>query len=380
MIDRTLAVAALAAILVCAACASRDVVAVDAVADLNAYCRGTGPPVLVDGTCTGRLAEVAFDHAACACGDLSIADLTTDGFDSRTAPWAPGGTGGDVGGNAGFDFGGGANVGGALTIAGGVEAGTRLDVLGDLDVGGTLGRPSSAIGVGGAARIGGDVDVASLHVAGTLTMPASAARHGDISPVPIAGAVLVPAPCRCDAVAVSAIVDEHRAANDDAAIGLAPDALADVHGDATLDLPCGRFYLTRIQASGGGRITLRATGRTALFVVEDVTVDGVLDVEVAEGAELDLFLAGNVNLSGNALLGDPARPRALRIYAGAGGSINLSAGSRLAGNLYAPAADLASSAPLEVFGSLLVNHLALGAGITVHRDRAIASAGADCQR
>ena len=59
---------------------------------------------------------------------------------------------------------------------------------------------------------------------------------------------------------------------------------------------------------------------------------------------------------------------------------HLRAGSRLAGNLYAPAADLASSAPLEVFGSLLVNHLALGAGITVHRDRAIASIGAECQR
>jgi hypothetical protein len=378
MTGRARALVALALALV--ACANRDVVAIDAVADRNAYCQGTGPNVLVDGTCIGRLAEAAFGHAACACGSLSITALTSDGFDSRTAPWAPGGAGADVGGNGGLDFSGAVAVGGSLTIAGDVQAGTRLDVLGDLDVGSSLGRPSSAIVVGGAARIGGDVDVGALHAAGTLTMPASAARLGDITPVPTTGAVTVPAPCRCDAVDVPAIVDAHRTANHDAAIGLAPDALANLHGDVALDLPCGRFYLTRIQADGGARITLRASGRTALFVAGGVTVDGILDVQVAEGAELDVFVTGSVNLPATALLGDPARPRALRIYADAGGAIELSAGSRLAGNLYAPAADLASSAPLEVFGSLLVGHLAVDGGLTVHRDRAISSAGAACQR
>jgi hypothetical protein len=80
------------------------------------------------------------------------------------------------------------------------------------------------------------------------------------------------------------------------------------------------------------------------------------------------------------VLGDPARPSALRIYAAAGGAIALSAGSRLAGNLYAPAADLVSSAPLEVFGALLVDHLVVDAGLGVHRDRAISALGATCER
>jgi hypothetical protein len=374
MTRRTFALAALLA------CANRDVVAVDAAADREAYCRGSGPPVLADGTCTGHFAEAAFAHAACACGHLSIADLGTDGFDSRNAPWAPGGGGGDVGGNGGLDSSGDVAVGGSLTIAGGLQAGPRLDVLGDLDVGGGLGRPSSAVDVGGAARIGGDVDVASLHAAGALTRPPGAGRLGDITPAPTDGAVTIPAPCRCDAVPVEAIVEAHRAANHDAAIALEPDALADLHGDASLDLPCGRFYLTRVQASGGARVTLRAGGRTALFVTEGITVDGTLDVEVADGAELDLFVAGSINLPATALLGDPARPSALRIYAGAAGAIGLSSGSRLAGNLYAPAADLVSSAPLEVFGALLVDHLVVDAGLTVHRDRAIAAAGAACER
>jgi hypothetical protein len=362
------------------ACANRDVVAVDAAADRDAYCRGSGPPVLADGTCTGHLAEAAFGHAACACGDLSIADLGSDGFDSRVGPWAPGGSGGDIGGNGGLDFGGAVAVGGSLTIAGSLEAGARLDVAGDLDVGGSLGRPSSAVDVGGSARIGGGVDVASLHVAGALTMPPGTARTGDVTPAPTSGAVTIPAPCRCEAVPVEAIVEEHRAANHDAAIGLAPDALADLHGDVTLDLPCGRFYLTRIQSSGGARVTLRAGGRTALFISGGITVDGTLDVEVADGAELDLFVAGSVNLPATALLGDPARPRALRIYAAAGGAIALSADSRLAGNLYAPAADLVSSSPLEISGALLVDHLVVDAGLTVHHDRAISALGAACER
>ena len=283
-----------------------------------------------------------------------------------------------MGGNAGLDFGGAVAVGGSLALAGGVQAGTRLDVGGDLDVGGALGRPASAVAVGGAARIGGGVDVASLHATGSITIPAGAPRGGDLSPAPIAGAVSVPPPCRCDAVDVAAIVEAHRTANHDAAIALAPDALADVRGDATLELPCGRFFLTRVQASGGGRITLRASGRTALFVAGGVTVDGTLSVEVAEGAELDLFVAGSLNLPATALLGDPGRPRALRIYAAAGGAVTLQAGSRLAGNLYAPSVDLAASGSLEVYGSVLVGRLAGGAALTVHRDRAISAAAASC--
>jgi len=371
---------ALATVLVALACANRDIVATTAATDGTEYCQGTGPPILADGTCTGRLAEAAFGRAVCTCGSLgNFTALDTDGFDSRSAPWTPGAGGGDVGGNAGLDFGGTAKVAGALTIAGNVQAGTTLDVDGDLAIGGGLGRSSSAINVGGAARIGGNVDVAVLHVASTLTMPGGATYHGSITPLPLAGPVEGPPPGPCNAVSISTIVGEQRTANQDATIGLEPDALANLHDDATLQLPCGLFYLTRIQVSGASHLALRATGRTALFVAEDLTVDGALTLEIAPGAELDVFVAGSVNLPGTVRLGDATRPRALRLYLGAGGSISLSPGSRLAGNLYAPAADLAASAPLEIYGALLVNHLALGAGLTVHRDRATAAAGAACQ-
>jgi hypothetical protein len=380
-VERALAFAALATL---AACVARDTVATAAVPDREAFCRGAGPPILLDGSCTGALAAAAFSRAVCACGALSLgSDLRTDGFDSRAAPWVAGGAGGDLGANGGLDFAGTVDVGGSLTIAGaGVQAGERLRVRGDLEIAGGLGRPSTQASVGGAARIGGDIDVGALDVAGTLTTPAGAIERGAIT----AGArtlatVAVPAPCRCgvgERIDVAGIVEEYRLSNHNAAIGLASSALADVRGDTSLELPCGLFFLDRIQATGSA-VVLRATGRTAVFVAGGITIDGALAVQVAEGAELDLFVAGFLNLPVSVSLGDPLRPRALRIWAGSGGAINLG-GSALSGSLYAPNADLSANAPLEVFGAVFVDHLAIHAGMTIHYDRAIASAGGACQR
>lgn len=385
MIARALAILFLA--LATAGCVARDTVATaGAGPDLDTYCQGTGPPVLVDDACTGDLAEAVFRHAVCACGQLGLgAPIITDGFDSRLGPWTPGGAGGDLGVNLGLDYNGTMTVGGDVTIAGtaGLQAGTRLDVAGDLAVGGDLGRSSSILTVGGAARVAGDLAVASLDVSGALTTTAGATVTGTVTAgTRVTGAVSVPPPCRCDAAElldVAAIVGDHAVANHDAAVGITPDHLADAQGDVSLELPCGRFYLSRIQATGGGTVTIRATGRTALFIAGDVTLDGNLTVEVAAGAELDLFITGFLNLPGTATLGDPARPRALRVYLGSAGSIALSGGSTLAGNLYAPEADLATSAAVEVYGAVLINRWVLSAPVSVHYDRAIAVAGDACE-
>ncbi len=370
------------------ACVTRDTVATaGAGTDVDTYCQGSGPPVLVDDACTGELAEAVFRHAVCACGDLGLgAALTTDAFDSRLGPWTPGGTGGHLGANLGLDYSGGLTVGGDVTIAGsrGLQAGTRLDVAGNLAIGGGLGRPSSAITVGGAARVGGDVAVATLAVTGTLTTSAGAAVTGNVTAGGRAtAAVSVPPPCRCeptDVLDVAAIVADHAVANHDADLGITPDDLDGIEGDFTLELPCGRFYLSRIQASGGGTVTIRATGRTTLFIAGDLTLDGNLSVEIAAGAELDLFITGFLNLPGSARLGDPARPRALRVYLASAGSVALSGGSTLAGNLYAPDADLATSAPVDVYGAVLLNRWNLSAPVAIHYDRAIEVAGEACER
>ena len=71
---------------------------------LETYCDGGGPPVLVDGTCTGELAEELFRHAVCGCGGLDFnGDLVADGFDSRDRAVWPRRRGGDVASNVGLE-------------------------------------------------------------------------------------------------------------------------------------------------------------------------------------------------------------------------------------------------------------------------------------
>jgi hypothetical protein len=369
---------AFAAALLLAACTARDPIATGP-DDVAAYCETSSPPVLADGTCTGDLASTLFRRAVCGCDALSIGDLATDGFDARIAPYAPGGLGGDVACDLGLDAAAIMTIGGDLMVAGaeGFEGGATVDVLGDLASGGLLGRSSSAITVGGAARIAGDVDVASLDVAGTLTTAPGTTSSGVVTAGATATAdVTVPPTCRCDDLDVAAVVAQHAAANHNAAIELAPDAFASVEGDATLDLPCGLFYLDQLQGSGTGTITIRATGRAALFIAGNITLGQTLQVDLADGAELDLFVAGYIQTA--ALhLGDPARPSALRVYVASDGNIEVTTGSSLAAHLYAPRSDLSIAAPLEIYGSIVVRHL-LGAALDVHHDLAIDDAGSGC--
>ncbi len=380
--------AALAFAAAAGACTARDTVATSGRTDdtLPGYCAGDGPPVLVDDRCTGELAETLFRHAVCGCGGLSFnGDLVTDGFDSRTGPYAPGSGGGHVASNVGLNSNASMTIAGDVTVGDdGLGAGPILLVDGDLTSGGLLGRPTSTIEVDGSARIAGPVEVASLSVGGTLITPSGAATPiGEIdAPQRTTADVTVPPPCRCDeAPDVAEVIAEHRLVNHDAELPMAADALVGVDGDENLEVPCGRFYLDEISGNSEGTVAIEVIGRAALFVGGSVTLQQGLTIELAENAELDLFIAGNIQVTGIARLGNEERPRALRVYVASGGAISLAPGSTLAGNLYAPLADLNTIEPfdLEVFGALVVNHINNGAApVTIHRDIAVAAAADGC--
>lgn len=373
---------ALAALLLAAGCVNRDVVATTRT-ELAAFCDGSGPVVLADGTCTGDLARSIFQRGLCTCGLLApTSTFQTDGFDSSVAPWVSGGGGGEVASNGNAAFNGTTQIGGDLTVAGGgIEAGDALNVTGDLSVLGTLGRPGSTVTVGADAAIGGGINVVSLQVAGTLTTPAGSSRAGTITAAnDVSGPVTIAPPCSCNTFDVTGIIGRYRTSNDDSIAGLSADSLAELTGDVTRDLPCGALYFSRIQStSEGSTTTLRATGRTAVFVAGDVNVKGPLVIELGANANLDLFVGGVLNLPASSRLGDASRPTALRIWVAGGGAFNLSGGAILAGSLYAPRGDLTSSdGRLEVYGAILVNQIANVGVLTVHQDLAIASSNNTC--
>jgi hypothetical protein len=387
--------AALAAlpIALLAACTTPDTVATivgDGGAVPGPACTGGALPLLLDSAgppvCAGELAARVFQHALCACQEITINDsLLADSFDSRAGTYRPGGTAGHVSTNGKLESTGPIDVAGDLTATGdpGIRVSPMLTVSGDVRTPGILDGVAAAVTVGGDADVGGNVTLADLTVTGTLRVPPEATISisgaqfvGALERVPVA----VAAPCACgeaERIDVAGMVTAHAGANDNAAIGLDPATLSDFEVDTTLELPCGRFFLDRVQ-SNQGNLTLTITGHAALFIGEAITLGRSLTIELAPGGELDLFIADHVNVAGDLRIGAAEQPARARLYVGGAGSINVSATSVLAANLYAPLIDLSFSAGAEIFGAAFVGRLVASGPMRVHHDTSVHDAASTC--
>ncbi len=351
-------------------------------------CRGSGPIVMVgDGTrtCGGRVAARQFRYAVCTCDDYAAAaPLTTDSFDSARGAYTPGGRGGSLGVNGRVAASAPLTLGGALWAGGsGLQAGTggEIRAASDLRVRGPI-ESDARLESGRDAYFGDRARARELVVTGTLTQAPGAGL--DVSGTrsighTVAAPVSVPPPCGCgvdDILDIPALVRAHRDDHEGEALGLAPSALANRSGDRTVELGCGRYYLTAI--GGTGALTVRVAARAALFVDGDVSLDAPLVVELADGADLDLFVAGNLVSSSVIRFGDAARPARARLYVGGRGTLQLDGDALFGGNLYAPRAELNTSGRVEVFGSLFVRRLAASGPLLVHYDTAVLKAGEGC--
>jgi len=404
--DRRLGLGALLGLI--AACSSRDIVATGAGSGgvggsdapggaVPAYCQTSGPVILVgdgitvgqsDGTpdsvCTGDVAVFTFGHALCTCeGYTTSTTLATDSFDSAAGPYAPGGTSGDVGINGELRSNAAIDVHGALAVAGtaGIAVQADLHVAHDLADAGPLGSTAATVTSGGDAHIAGNVAVAALTVAGTLTIPPGATQAGTVTTgTTTLAQVSVAPPCACgakDLVDIAGFVAGHARDNQDAAIGLAPTQLTGYHGDVTLDLPCGAYYVGPVH--GDGALTLRITGHAALMIDGDLALTAPFKVALAtDDAELDLMVAGLVSSNQPMVIGDAAHPARTRVYVGGNGTINLSGDSQLATNFYAPLAAVALSGTTTVFGSLFVRRLDQAAPVAIHYDVDVRRADVGC--
>ena len=367
-----------------------------AVAGDGGFCSGSGPIVIVgdaDGgaaiaKCTGQIAEATFKSALCTCRDVNLQGyLRTRGFDSAKGPFVPGTPGGGapvginhdyvipaLGANAGFtDVGGSFAVAGtdsisfagALSVGGDLRAAGRLDLKGYTRVArnGWLGADVTNAGY---ATVGGD-----LHIAGSDMLPMVVSGTRKKEPVTVAP------PCACDALLdVASLVDDARAHNDDAAIGLAPGALRDVIGVVDRTLPCGKYYVEAL--SGIGNIVLRVDGRVALFVEGSVAATGNLEVRLAPGAEIDVFIKGALALTGRGAFGTIDRPAATRLYVGGSEDVTLVGASGFVGNLYAPRARVTAMGYASVWGSVFARDFVVPGFADIVYDRAITHAGDGC--
>ena len=348
--------------------------------DGSDFCSGAGPFVqLPQGSCTGDLGKRSFLFALCACtsGDVSGV-LRTDSFHSlggaTTGSLASIGTNGAFSTNSRLDVRGsiwsrGEAASSAITLTNRTSAGA---VSSELHAGAAL-RVDGTFTAGGDVFAGGGIDLVSGGVStpGKLHVPQGAPVAG----VAAAGgvvreAVSVAPPCDCTKpLDIAAIVAGFQSNNDDARAGISARDLdvGQSSGGKTLTLPCGRYAFDAITGDG---ITLRLTGRTAIFVAGNLDVTSALAIELGPQAELDLFIAGDFRLNGSAAFGSIAAPAKVRVYIG-GASVTLSGQAKVGANLYAPNADLAFASAYEMSGALFAKRFAFSGDFTIHYDEAV---------
>lgn len=341
--------------------------------------------------CAGQLAEDTFTFALCACEQINVgSQLTVDAFDSAAGPYnaalPDGGINRRKDGHTGLN-GGPLLLSGKLTAAGnlyvsggGVRMGPASVVEGTLYANGPLTRQSNTDGtVGRNAFVNGDIST-GYTINGDLTIAPGSANNGTVLGATTAAAIPQQDPCPCqpqEIIDVAAFAQWAQTHNDNSEFfdggALDPDAYANGTGPGTLNMPCGRYYLSSIQH--GGTLTLVPQGRVVLFVNGNMSVGGI-NIMVTNNTELDLFVAGDLSVTSAATFGNPDAPSQVRTYVA--GDVTLSASAVFAGNVYAPNASVGFNAAATVYGALFVRTVSFSGNSNVHFDSAIRQAGQAC--
>lgn len=344
-------------------------------------CTAGGPPVNVRSdaglACAGLLAQVSFRWSVCSCTQISASsELRTDAFNSVLGTPDGGLLGASVGANGTFSTSSTWDIGGTAWFAGGMATaqGTARQSL----------HAGDAV-TGGQAEVLRDAwlqgPVSDLVVRGTLYVTdAGSVGAGVVAGSgPVVRSFVVEPPCDCAAgqlLDVAGMVADGVAHNDDAVVGLDPAVFDGAGANVRLDLPCGRYALTRLVPTGA--ITIAVHGRTALFIAGDVDLSNALNLIIDPTAELDVFVGGGLHASSQVRFGNLEAPAQLRIYV-AGANVSTSAGSTVAGNFYLPNASYQPSASVDLYGSVFAHAIQPSARFEVHYDHAILSAGGACQ-
>jgi hypothetical protein len=353
------------------------------------YCEGEGPPILTSdqggvssNVCTGDIAQTTFRWAMCSCESPTGTDeLFTDSFDSSQGGYVAGTLGGSVGTNGDMTMTSLTNIGGSLWVSGDATWTNELNVGAELRVGGSF-SGTNPVDVGLDAYLVGDATVTSdLTVGGDVYQPTGSTLNvsGNNNSNRITGPVAVNEPCACgadDLVNIDEFIQSYAVNNDNAEVGLDPDVLSGVGSATQLDLSCGRFYLSEV--TGTADITITVQDRTALFVGGDLQTTGTLTIELTDGAEVDLFVGGSVTSTNQLNLGSQAAPAKVRFYVGGEGTITFTGDTLIAGNFYAPKAELSFTDNMDVFGSVFARRITFTNTFNIHYDRAVLRAGDGC--
>ena len=280
--------------------------------------------------------------------------------------------GGSVGTNGDYTATAPNDIQGALIVGGKLMTQNSHNVLQNMTVAGTsnVGSPATAKS---DAYLGAEVTGPQnfLTVSGKMYTPVAT----NVNQVNELGGwaitpVTVPPPCDCtDQVDIAGIVAAFKGTNDNFTNMILPDALTSMPSlPKDITLPCGRYYFDGIVVNNSA--TLHLQGRTVLAIDGNIQMSGPLTIELAEGAELDMFVTGTVFLNNIATIGSKTSPKSTRIYI-AGDSVTMSGQLALSANFYLPNAVFNITNDLEMWGALFAKQVVSSGHVKVHYDEGI---------
>jgi len=356
-------------------------------------CQGKDPAIDVGFTqnnnkqkCTGRVAKTTFKWALCSCDDVNLMNnYLVDAFDSKKGPYVPGGYGGSIGSNGKYTMAKGQVYGSQWSSGGGLDNTNpgQMRIYQKQYLDGPASYDNSAV-IADDAFVNGDVtgDGAGVNYQSDLTVPSQYTVGNSVS---VTGSTNRPANdttintvCkRCQQsqqIPIAQIVDNHRNNNDNSTIGLKKDALVQPGGARVLELPCGTYFLNEIDVDD--KVTILATGRTALFVDGDLVSNDFITIRAARDAEIDVFVDGKVDLQNEARIGAPAFPALHRFYVS--DRWTSSNNTALGAYVYAIDGGVSLMNNGEVYGGLYTQNLTTMNNTEIHYDREVLQQDRKC--
>ena len=352
----------------------------------SVQCVGAGPAIHFSGAdptrCSGAISSRLAEYGLCSCNDLVLTGGLSLRDQPMPMPMSPASRRHPaVGTDGALRASGPVYVDGSLVAAGlgGVQLVHGGDVHGSLKSAGDVSALTPAA-VGRDFFSAGDV-LGRIRVSGTLHLPDAATVGPDVmAPTVVREAVTVDLPCDCigkqSLLDLGAEVTSRKAKNDNDTLLFATNLLDNVNDVETLDWSCGQYYLTKIETSALGALTLRIHGHVGIFVEGDVRLGGNLAVALDPGSDLDLVVAGSFYTQGR-LFGSPDAPARTRLWV-ASTTVSLPDQIQFAALVYAPAAVLSAGAGVTLSGTMFVDTLAAAGDVRIVYDEAAALGGEAC--
>jgi hypothetical protein len=124
--------------------------------------------------------------------------------------------------------------------------------------------------------------------------------------------------------------------------------------------------------NGNRSLTLGASANIVLtggvYYFSEINMGKDCTVTLAPGADVVIYMAGNINFNQNSSINAGGDPASLQVYS-QGDSFQLDQGNKFYGTFYGPNAHIQYDQTTEIFGALVGGSIKLDAGACFHYDR-----------